>query len=163
MRLFWNDQSGFTFIEALIAFSIVGIFLALTWGTIQFLLQQSQTQIMRSRAHFFAEEGLEVVRHLRDSAVLNQRVNGFDQQIGSKDGRYIVVHENDRWVLSPESFERIYVEAFPPAYYCRTLYFYDESDGVKEIGVDVKWSREESCENSDDSVYYSTYLANILF
>ncbi len=153
-----NNKSGFTFIESLITFSIVGIFLALTWATVNFLLLKTSHQIVRTYAHFLAVEGVEVVRQIRQTSVNENREKGFVTAIGSKVGDYVIVKNGERFELVRGEAEVIEMQEEPYKTYCRTINLNGEGEKVKQITVSVRW---DDCNPEDEAVSYSTYLAKI--
>lgn len=158
MRKIVNNKSGFTFVESLITFSIVGIFLALTWATVNFLLIKTDQQITRTRAHFLAVEGIEIVKQIRQTSVNENREKGFATAIGSKVGDYIVVKNGERFDLARGETEQIEMLEEPYTNYCRTVNLNGENENVKHITVTVRW---DDCNPEDEAVSYSTYLAKI--
>jgi len=162
MRKIINSKSGFTFVESLITFSIVGIFLALTWATVNFLLLKTTEQIIRTRAHFLATEGIERVMQIRKTAVNGNRENGFVSAIGSKlDGEnYILGQSGDEFTLQSGENKPIEMTEEPYTTYCRTVTFYGDSQLVKEVSVTVRWGDPIDCSLGEEIISYSTYLAD---
>ncbi|QQR83835.1 type II secretion system protein [Candidatus Peregrinibacteria bacterium] len=160
MRFFRDHRGGFAVLELIIALSIVGLLLSLTWGTVQFLLSQKRSQILNVRAHFLAVEALELVRSLRDSAILNDRENGFFNAIGQKNGDYILARNNDTWTLVPGPFETIVADDYPAGTFCRVLHFFPISDSIKEVAAEVRWSPSHHCKSVKNSIYYSTLFSS---
>lgn len=161
MRKVLRSQSGFTFVETLISFSIVGIFLALTWATVNFLLIKTTDQIVRTRAHFLAVEGIEVVRQIRQTAVNRNREDGFVNAIGSKDGSFIITKNHDEFSLENGSFEQIDMNEEPYTTYCRTLFFEGNREDERIVTAEVRWGDPVDCSRGNERIAYSTYLANI--
>lgn len=158
MQKLVNNKSGFTFVESLITFSIVGIFLALTWATVNFLLLKTGQQIVRTRAHFLAVEGIELVRQIRQTSVNENREKGFVTAIGSKTGNHIIIKNGERFDLERGEVEMIEIQEEPYETYCRTVNLGGEDENVKRITVNVRWG---DCNPEDEAVSYSTYLAKI--
>lgn len=158
MRKIVNNKSGFTFVESLITFSIVGIFLALTWATVNFLLLKTDQQITRTRAHFLAVEGIEIVKQIRQTSVNQNREKGFATAIGSQTGDFIIVKNGERFELASGEYEQIEMLEEPYEIYCRTINLNDENENIKHVTVTVRW---DDCNPDDEAISYSTYLANI--
>lgn len=171
MRKLFNSRSGFTFVESLITLSIVGIFLAVTWATISFLLLKTTDQIIATRAHFFAVEGMELVKQIRQTAMNRNARNGFYQSVGGKTGSFVlgkkdnknsedeyIFLSDDKSVTSEEN-KRILVEEEPVMTYCRTIEFADVNS-MKEAAVTVRWGDAEDCAKGDKFITYTTYLAD---
>lgn len=161
MRKFIRSQSGFTFVETLISFSIVGIFLALTWATVNFLLIKTSDQIVRTRAHFLAVEGIELTRQIRQTAVNRNREDGFVNVIGSRSGSFVLTKNRDEFSLENGSFEQIEMNEEPYTTYCRTLFFEGEREDERIVTSEVRWGDPVDCSQGNERIAYSTYLANI--
>lgn len=160
-HFFRKCPSGFTFVESLITFSIVGIFLALTWATVQFLIVKSGEQVVRTRAHFLAVEGMERVKQIEKTAINKDRETGFRNTIGDNNGDYVLQENAGVFSLKPGSNEVIETQEEPYAVYCRTVHM-EEGDGTfKEVSVEVRWGGKDSCADGDKVVAYSTYLADL--
>lgn len=169
MRMLIKSRSGVTFVETIIAFSIVGIFLALTWATISFLLLKTGEQIVQTRAHFLAVEGIEQVKQIRQTMINQNRLTGYSDSIGNRsENEVYVLGENEGlFTLKPRSEEpgsdgKILMDEEPYTDYCRTVEFKegDEPDSKKVI-VTVKWGNEEDCSKNNKLIAYSTYLTNM--
>ena len=161
MRKIVNNKSGFTFVESLITFSIVGIFLALTWSTVYFLLSKSTEQIVRTRAHFLAVEAIERVKQIRQTAVNRNRLEGFETSIGAMNGSYILGQNGDIFNLEEGENEIIEMPEEPYTVYCRTLNISGENNLSKQVSVDVRWGDPTDCSIGSEMISYSTYLAKI--
>ena len=161
MRSIVRNKSGFTFVESLITFSIVGIFLALTWSTVYFLLSKSTEQIARTRAHFLAVEGIERVKQIRQTAVNRNRLEGFETSIGSENGSYILGQNGDLFTLEEGENEVIEMTEEPDTVYYRTVNISGESNVSKQVSVDVRWGNADDCSKGSELISYSTYLAKI--
>ncbi|MBU1682795.1 hypothetical protein KJ742_02520 [Patescibacteria group bacterium] len=146
--------------ESLITFSIVGIFLALTWATVNFLLLKTTEQIVRTRAHFLVTEGVERVMQIRQTAVNRNRENGFVSAIGSKSGNYILGQSGDEFTLTYGENENIEMEEEPYTTYCRTVAFTGDSQLIKQVAVTVRWGDPIDCSEGNEVISYSTYLAD---
>ena len=160
MRKIINSKSGFTFVESIISFSIVGIFLALTWATVSFLLVKTTDQIVRTRGHFLAVEGVELVRHIRQTAVNRNREKGFVSSVGDKIGNYTLKKEGDEFVLEYGTDEEIEMMEEPYTTYCRTVNFEGELSLAKKVTVNVRWGDPLDCSAGEELISYSTYLAS---
>ncbi len=145
--------------ESLIAFSIVGIFLALTWATAAFLLQKGREQTLRTRAHFLAVEGVEIVKQIRQTAVNKDRQNGFRDAIGSRDGEYVIERNGAAFFLKEGQNESIEMPESPSAFYCRTLFFSGEDPALRMLRVQVRWGDAADCAFGEETLEYRTYLA----
>lgn len=154
-----KNQRGFTFIEAIIAFSIIGVFLLITWSTVQFLLNKSTEQIKRTRAHFLAIEGVELVKQIRQTAVNRNRRNGFFRSIGDKTGSYILLKNGFEYTLTLGTDERIEVIEEPYTEYCRTVEVSGSETDAKQVLVRVKWG-DPDCTTGNSEVAYSSYLGD---
>lgn len=146
--------------ETIITFSIVGIFLALTWATVNFLMIKSNDQIVRTRAHFLAMEGVELTKQIRQTAVNRNREYGFSASIGNKDGAYIITPMGDAFTLQEGENEVIEMNEEPFIDYCRTIYISGDSDDVKKVISAVRWGGYD-CMTGEKEIVYSTYLANL--
>lgn len=160
MPSFLKSTKGFTFIEAIITFSIVGIFLALTWATVQFLVSKSTEQIIRTRAHFLAVEGVELVKQIRQTAVNKNRRNGFFRSIGNKNGDYILVKSGDEYDLQNGADEKIEITDDPYMIYCRRVSISGLNSGEKKAKVRVSWGDLAHCNQNDHQLSYEIYLAD---
>jgi hypothetical protein len=160
MRKIVNNKSGFTFVESLITFSIVGIFLALTWSTVYFLLSKSTEQIVRTRAHFLVVEGIERVKQFRQTAVNRNRLEGFETSIGAMDGSYVLGENGDLFTLEEGENEVIEMTEEPYTVYCRTVNISGDNTS-KQVSVDVRWGDVNDCSLGSEMISYSTYLAKI--
>lgn len=88
MPLILHKQSGFTLIEviatlAIILFGVLAAFSALTLAT-----RAGNESVNRTVATHLAEEGLEIVRNIRD----NNEINGLAFDAGLADGTYLVFY-----------------------------------------------------------------------
>jgi hypothetical protein len=161
LQIHFRSQGGFTFVESLITFSIVGIFLALTWATVDFLLIKTNDQIVKTRAHFLAVEGIEVTRQIRQTAVNRDREQGFYDSIGSKDGNFILEKNGDAFSLKEGENEPIEMTEEPYTTYCRTITISGTSERVKQVLAKVRWGDALDCANGEEMIAYSTYLADL--
>ncbi|MFH0837968.1 MAG: hypothetical protein V1880_01740 [Patescibacteria group bacterium] len=157
-----RSHGGFTFVESLITFSIVGIFLALTWATVNFLLIKTNEQIVRTRAHFLAVEGIELLKQIRQTAVNENRETGFYSSIGSRDGHYILEAKGEGFDLAEGANEQIVMEDEPYTTYCRTVEVTGSGESVKQVSVEVRWGEATDCSLGEEIIAYSTYLADLV-
>jgi len=155
----FRNQEGFTFVETLITFSIVGIFLALTWATVNFLLVKTNEQIVRTRGHFLAVEGIEIVKQIRQTAVNRDRELGFLSAI--KDGSYVLTKEGDEFKLTEDSNQQIEVAEEPYTIYCRTIKIEETGKSVRQVLAEVRWGDATDCSKGEEMISYSTYLADL--
>lgn len=160
MRNKINPPKGFTFVEALITFSIVAIFLALTWATISFLLMKTGDQIVRSRGHFLAVEGVEIVKQIRQTAVNRNRETGFLDALGKKEGRFVIQKDGDEFSLKSGVHELIAMTDEPYIDYCRTIELGGQEDNLKKVTSAVWWGSAD-CHPTDQLIRYSTYLGDL--
>ena len=161
MRRLIRSTSGFTFVETIIAFSIIGIFLALAWATVSFLLMKTGEQIVRTRGHFLAVEGIEKVKQIRQTMVNQDRLNGFYNSIGSKTGDYVLGENAGLFTLTPGSSEVIHMDEEPYTDYCRTVTFEGDEVYLKKVTAEVRWGDAIDCRKGDKLIVYSTYLADM--
>lgn len=159
MRAILRSTQGFTFVESLITFSIVGIFLALTWATATFVLQKNAEQAQRTRAHFLSVEGMEIVKQIRQTKVNEDRVNGFYTAIGNREGDHVIEQNGPAFFLKEGSNEEIEMIESPSTVYCRTVNISGENNDVKEVRVRVQWGNNTDCSLGKELVEYSTFLA----
>ena len=159
MRKIIGNKSGFTFVESLITFSIVGIFIALTWATVNFLLIKTNEQIVRTRAHFLAVEGIELVKQIRQTAVNRNREDGFISSIGSKNGNFVIEKIGDAFQLTNGENEEIFMNEEPNTTYCRTISLLGNGEKIKEVYASVRWGDATDCSLGKEIISYSTYLA----
>jgi len=160
MRNLAKNIDGFTFVETLITFSVVGIFLALTWSTVNFLLIKSNEQIVRTRAHFLSMEGIEITKQIRQTAVNKNRETGFEDSIGGKNDNYIIEARGDAFFLVEGNNELIEMHEEPFINYCRTINFEGVNDSIKKVTSVVRWGGFD-CTIGENVISYSTYLANL--
>ena len=161
MRKNPSHNAGFTFVESIITFSIVGILLALTWATVNFLLIKTNEQIVRTRAHFLAMEGVEIAKQIRQTAVNRDRETGFFSSIGNKEeGNYIIIPSGDGFLLQSGSNELIEMNEEPFIDYCRTISITGSSAAIKQIASTVRWGGVD-CGTGENTISYATFLANL--
>ncbi len=161
MRKLIRSTSGFTFVETIISFSIVGIFLALTWATVSFLLMKTGEQIVRTRGHFLAVEGIERVKQIRQTMVNRNRLTGFYDSVGSKDGDYILGENSGLFTLESGDNELITMNEEPYTDYCRTVNFEGDELDSKMLTVTVRWGDVIDCSQGNKMIAYSTYLTDM--
>lgn len=145
--------------ESLITFSIVGIFIVLTWATVNFLLLKTNEQIVRTRAHFLAVEGIELIKQIRQTAVNRNRETGFTSSIGSKNGNYIIKKNGDAYELDEGENEEIFMYEEPNTTYCRTISLVGDGEKIKKLYASVRWGDATDCSLGEEIISYSTYLA----
>lgn len=155
-----RSTGGFTFVESLITFSIVGIFLALTWATVDFLLIKTNEQIVKTRAHFLAVEGIEVVKQIRQTAVNENREQGFYNVIGRLDGNFILKKNGNYFSLEKGSNDPLVMTEEPYTTYCRTIKISDAGELVRQVSAEVRWGDALDCAKGEEMIAYSTYLAD---
>lgn len=160
MRKTPTNIAGFTFVESIITFSIVGILLALTWATVNFLLIKSNEQIVRTRAHFLAMEGIEVSKQIRQTAVNRNREYGFRDSIGKKEGSYIIGKLGDTFTFQEGGNNVIEMNEEPFIDYCRTIDISGNSESIRQITSTVRWGGFD-CTVGEHAISYSTYLADL--
>lgn len=160
MRNKINSPKGFTFVEALITFSIVAIFLALTWATISFLLMKTGDQIVRTRAHFLAVEGVEIVKQMRQTAVNRNRETGFLDALGKKEGRFVIKKDGDEFNLKSGAYELIAMADEPYIDYCRSIELDGQKNNLKKVTATVWWGNSD-CKPTEQLIRYSTYLGDL--
>lgn len=156
-----RSTGGFTFVESLITFSIVGIFLALTWATVNFLLVKTNEQIVKTRAHFLAVEGIEVTKQIKQTAVNRDREGGFYDSIGKLGGNFVIEKNGDAFSLESGQNEQITMTEEPYTTYCRTITFLEGDERVKQVSAEVRWGDALDCANGEEMIAYSTYLADL--
>lgn len=158
MRSLLKSQSGFTFVETLISFSIVGIFLALTWATVDFLLIKTNDQIVKTRGHFLAVEGIEIVKQIVQTSVNQNREFGFMMSIGNLNDEFIINKSGDYFSLVKASNEEIDFNEEPYTTYCRTIKISGEKN-TKTVESKVKWGAPR-CSDGDKEIVYTTLISN---
>lgn len=165
MRKTPKNTAGFTFVESIITFSIVGILLALTWATVNFLMIKTNDQIVRTRAHFLAMEGIEIVKQIRQTAVNRNRETGFADSIGRKEaekayaittisGGGFKLEEANADIIKIEMNEEPFID------YCRTIIFEGTGESVRQVKSTVRWGGVD-CETGENMLSYSTILADL--
>jgi len=132
----------------------------LTWATVNFLLIKSNEQIVRTRGHFLAMEGIEITKQIRQTAVNRNREYGFQDSIGNKDGAYTIAPLGDTFTFQRGVDEPIEMNEEPFINYCRTILFAGDSDSIKQVTSTVRWGGYD-CEKGEHSISYSTYLADM--
>lgn len=155
------STSGFTFVETLISFSIVGVFLALTWAIVGFVLLKNSEQTQNIRGHFLAVEGMEVVKQIRQTAVNRDREFGFRDFIGSLEGSFVIAERGDEFFLEPGNNEPIEMMDEPTTIYCRTITMEGDAIDEKKVILSVRWGDTENCAAGDKMISYSTVLADL--
>lgn len=160
MKKLLRSQSGFTFVESLITFSITGIFLTLIWASINFLLLKTNEQILRTRAHFFASEGIEVIKQIRKTETNRNRETGFGTAVGNRNGDYTISKVGDGFKLENGANEVIEATEEPYIDYCRTISIEGDNNNSKTIYSTVTWGGTE-CSENDKTIMYSVFLADI--
>ena len=88
-------KNGFTLVETILAVTILGLVITSTAQLTQSSLRIGQTTTMQFTAYHLAEEGLEVVRALRDS---NWLQNSYFKR-GLADGSYVIREGVYPWAL----------------------------------------------------------------
>jgi len=161
MRNTSKTPTGFTFVESLIAFSIVGIFLALTWATVQFMIIKSNDQIVRTRGHFLAMEAIEVLRQIRQTAVNHNRETGFKDSLGDKEGVYQLEKVGEYFQLKTGGAEVIEFDEFPYQDYCRNVQIAGDEQ-LKKVRAQVWWG-DANCKppHEQKKISYSVYLGDL--
>ncbi len=160
MRKKSTSPAGFTFAESIITLSIIGIFLALTWATVTFLLQKSNEQIVRTRGHFLAMEGIEIIKQIRQTAVNRNRETGFLEAIGNHEGRFVIETSGDEFILQKGSDQTIESTEDPYIDYCRHIDVTGASESIKQVISTVTWG-SSNCNKNPHLISYSTYLADL--
>lgn len=158
MRKIFFNHSGFTFVESLITFSVTGIFLLLTWATVQFLLIKSNDQIIRTQAHFFAVEGIEILKQIRQTGVNKNRETGFLDSLGNKEGNFIITTSDGIFSLKSGTDEFLEMEQEPYMNFCRTIEISGEAE-KKKIASIIHWGGTD-CQAAEHTIRYTTYLAD---
>lgn len=82
-------KKGFTLIETILAVTIIGLVVVSTAELTQSSLRIGANSTNQFIAFHLAEEGVEVVRNLRDSTWLQNR----PMRSGLADGRYVIVED----------------------------------------------------------------------
>ncbi len=159
MRTKSNHPTGFTFVEGLITLSIIGIFLMLTWGTLQFLIMQVSQQSSRNQAHFLAMEGIEIAKQIQKTELNQNAEHGFQDYFGNKSGDYVIEKKGGGFDLKAGSNEVIFSSSEPFIAYCRTLTITTKSPSLIMLGSKVQWGGVE-CQEASKTMAYSTYLAD---
>lgn len=89
-----NTRPGFTLVETLIAISVVGVVITAAWQLTTSSVKIGHASMKQFVALHAAEEGLEIVRNMRDSNWLRNA----SWRSGLSDGMY-VISENAPWTL----------------------------------------------------------------
>lgn len=84
-----SDSEGFSVVEVLLAGALLSIAVSALIGAIIAGQEAARTTGDRNRASFYAEEGLEAVRNIRDNAFSNLT-----------DGTYGLVQSGGKWTLA---------------------------------------------------------------
>jgi len=160
MRTKSTHPTGFSFVESLITLSIVGVFLMLIWGTIQFLILQSAQKIARNQAHFLAVEGVEIIKQIKQTAVNQNAEHGFQDYFNQKSGDFIIQKNHDRFELIEGESELISSNTEPFIDYCRTLSITPETHALVRVSSIVQWGGAD-CQDASKHIAYSTYLSDL--
>ena len=155
-----NDFStGLTLVEVLVATSIVLIFIVVLFGVYNTYLRIVSSNTQSVKATYLAEEGLEVIRFLRDSS--------WDDNILplSSETDYKLIFESGTWQFSATS---IYIDAI----FDRSVIFHDVyrdtngdivssggnlDENTKLVTINVSWWRNAATSTKS----LSTYIMNL--
>lgn len=91
--------NGFTLVETILAISILSVVIVTAGSLATSSIRIGGQNLHQFTAFHLAEEGIEVVRHLRDSNWLQNRPWAY----GLGDGEYVIIsdHALGRWALLP--------------------------------------------------------------
>lgn len=166
---------GFTLIEVLIASTI----LALATGAVLSLgrtaIRSYDISFARSQAYLYVQEGLEIVRSIRDTSAVDQRLNDwlavFPASLTSYQGRWDAILGRWQFAVGDEELSPAFQ---PELYYRRTIRFSlpptlpplmtengislptGISDNVRAVTVEVSWEENGQTQR----VTGSTLLTN---
>lgn len=124
-------NSAFTLAETILAIAIIALVITTTYGLSQNSLKIGRNSINQFIAYHLAEEGLEIVRNLRDSNWLQNK----EWRTGLQDGEY----ENSKIVLSEgEKFKRIIkLRSLDEVMRVESVVYYQYGNKEKEISLIV--------------------------
>lgn len=133
-----SQTDGFSLIEVVLSAALFVIIVAAIFGAVYAGLESTRLSGSRARAVYLAEQGLEVVRNIRD--------NDFD---ALADGTYGLTHNGSQWQLtaSPDVTD----------IYTREIVITTLSSTRKQIESTVTW--EQNLQR-DGSVTLTTYLTD---
>ncbi len=154
-----SKNDGYSLAEALVATALaLMVFLSLN-TVFTMILNMSLLNSSRIQSNFLAEEGLEVVRILRDS--------GWQDNIAihSSNSPFFIIFENQNWsatssyVLVDDVFERSVVlsDVYRDSNYDIVLNGGTLDSNTKKVTVSVSWSNRGATSTKS----FSTYLTNI--
>ena len=118
----FNKYSGFSLVEVILAIAIFSLLMTVFTGS--YLYGQEATILSgnRARANFYAKEGMEAIRNIRD--------NDFDDL---EDGVHGLTVSDNKWQLSgSEDFWGIFT---------RTIEIYSIEENKKWAQVSVSWDQ----------------------
>lgn len=124
------DKRGFTLTEVMIGIMVLTVAIVSATNLLVGLIRSNKSAVDHLKAYYFAQEGVEAVRNIRDGNWMNNKEWDFDE------GTYVVFLQEDGWRGSietnsvesavPWKFEKIYdMEA---DYNRGRICFYDEPD-----------------------------------
>lgn len=116
----FKNKNGFSVVEALLASSIFALLAILVSSAVAYGQQSNLHAGMRNRAIFFAEEGLEAVRNIRDG--------NFAELVA---GMHVLKIDNGQWELINEPDEK--------GFFLRSITISDIDQHVKEVKSEVVW------------------------
>jgi len=107
-------------------------------------------------------EGIEITKQIRQTAVNRNRETGYASSIGSKEeGDYIIIRQGDGFSLQMDNNELIEMNEEPFIDYCRTINIAgDPKSSIRQISSTVRWGGVD-CEMGENTITYSTFLANL--
>lgn len=100
-----RQKCGFTLLEVIIGISIIGLVITAAASLTQSSLEVSAGSLKKFQAYHLSEEGLEIVRNLRDSNWLRNLNwnNGFEQNNTYKIEENSSAGQNGKWRLASDS------------------------------------------------------------
>ena len=130
-------SKGIGLLETILAVALIGLLITFVIGAVVYAQDSASSQEKYRRALFFAEEGLEAARSIRD--------NDFSRlEVGS----HGLATSSDSWVFS--GTEETIGE------YTRQIEISSVSDNIKKISSNVTWIKGQG----SFSVSLASYLAN---
>ena len=170
-------QMGFTLIEVLVASTILAFATAAVLSLSRFSIQANNSSFERTQAYFLVQEGLEIVRSIRDNQSLDRRTNNWvtilPGQSVSEVWRPVWDSLAGRWQLANGS-EDLQLDPSASLHFVRTIKFETVpalpgligpdgtvlptgvTDNIRRVTVEVRWDLA----GTPTTVSGSTLLSN---